>query len=236
MKHESNTLNRQSTVLTVLAFGALWGIFEATVGYCLHLLPAVPGWLIWYPMACAFMGAAYLKTKRESAILSVALISALIKLLNLLMPVRIDRVINPAVSILFEAIAMIAAVIVMCRLSQDKRKGALLKGAAVLGMNTTWRLLYIAYIGFLVPQWMRDISVLSSQQQLIRFLVIENLLTTAIVLLVYLAAYLIRAYLHSMKRYCANCAPQLLRPRSRVLDTIGVCVLIFIAVSLQLIL
>jgi hypothetical protein len=81
-----------SMLFTIFTWGGLWGIFEATVGYLLHLLPFSIGWLIWYPVACFFMFQVYRKTQRTEAIVLVGLLSASIKLLNLFLPGRIDRV------------------------------------------------------------------------------------------------------------------------------------------------
>lgn len=100
----------EKLMLAVLFYGGIWGVFEATVGYLLHLLPFSIGWLVWYPIACFFMLQVYIKTKQVKSILLIGLLSCAIKLTNLMLPVRIDRVLNPAVSILFEAITMAAVV------------------------------------------------------------------------------------------------------------------------------
>jgi hypothetical protein len=42
----------EKLMLAVLFYGGIWGVFEATVGYLLHLLPFSIGWLVWYPIAC----------------------------------------------------------------------------------------------------------------------------------------------------------------------------------------
>jgi len=88
---------RYSFVLNIIVWGSLWGIFEATVGYLLHLVPFNYGYLVWYPVACFFMANIYRKTSRVSSLFYIGLLSAAIKLINLLFPVRIDKVINPAV-------------------------------------------------------------------------------------------------------------------------------------------
>ncbi len=167
-------------ILTILLTGAAWGIFEATVGYLLHLLPVKVGWLVWYPAACAFMAAAYRRTGKSSAILYVAVLSAGIKLLNLLLPVRTDMVINPAVSILLEALTMFCAAVLLARLGEGAQARPLPLALAVLGMNCAWRGLYLLYLLWLVPPWIRELSVLNNLPQLPRFLILENLVTSAI--------------------------------------------------------
>ncbi|HHU06459.1 MAG TPA: hypothetical protein GXZ65_08280 [Clostridiales bacterium] len=186
----SNTRTKSTAagelVRTVIIWGSLWGIFESTAGYLLHLLPLSLGWLVWYPAACFFMATTYERARSSGAILYVALLSACIKLINLLLPVRIDMVINPAVSIVFEAFVMYCMVKVIGRLPEEKRKMPSVKALAVISMNTGWRILYILYILLLVPEWMREISVISSAQQLIRFLLINNLVTSAVIYPAYL--------------------------------------------------
>jgi len=171
----------RSPAFAILTWDALWGILESTVGYVLHLLPFSAGWLVWYPVACFFMACTYLRTRKASSILCVAVLAAGIKMLDLLLPGRIDRVINPAFSILFEAAALCLAAVILQRLPERTKSSPAAKALVSIGMNTGWRLLYILYLLFLVPQWIRDVSVISSQQALIRFLVMDNLASSAIV-------------------------------------------------------
>lgn len=169
-------------IRTVLLWGSLWGIFESTVGYLLHLLPVSLGWLVWYPVACFFMAMTYERARRPAAILCVGLLAACIKLLDLFLPVRIDMVLNPAVSIVFEALAMFCVVSAVGRLGEERRKKPLvIKALAVISMNMGWRVLYILYLLLLVPDWMREISVISSARQLTRHLVVGNLATSALI-------------------------------------------------------
>lgn len=161
----------------VLAWGGLWGIFEATAGYLLHLLPFSAGWLVWYPAACFFLFNVYRKTRRTWAVLLVGLLSACVKLLNLFLPGRIDRVLNPAVSIVFEALTMAVVIFALRRFFASGERTPPVKALAVLCMNTGWRALYALYLLFLVPDWMREISVISSTEALITFFLVHNLLT-----------------------------------------------------------
>lgn len=171
-----------STLFTILIWGGLWGVFEATVGYLLHLLPFSIGWLVWYPVACFFMLNVYRKTHRQGAVLLVGLLSACVKLLNLFLPVQIDKVINPAISIVFEAIAMVSVLYAIIHLFANKKRSFLFKGIAIVAMNTGWRILYCLYLLLLVPDWMREISVISSTESFIIFFVMHNILTSIVLL------------------------------------------------------
>lgn len=228
----------RSVVLTILACGAMWGIFEATAGYLLHLLPIKLGWLVWYPVACFFMGITYQRTKKASSILYVAFLSAGIKLLNLFLPVRIDMVLNPSMSIILEGLTMFLAVHAMGRLKEGMRKKPYIKALAALGMNIGWRLLYILYILFLVPQWIRDVSVISSAQQLLRFLLTDNLVTSAVIALPFIFAdrilFLARRLKNAGKRALPAKALRCLGDQRVKMG--GVALLICIHICLQMLL
>ena len=183
MKKEQK--NRYSIFLTIMAWGTFWGIFEASIGYLLHMLPFNVGWLIWYPAACFFMTNVYRRTGRVSSVLYVGILCASIKMLNLLLPGRIDKVINPAISIIFQALAMFSVILILNKFFENKRKNPIVSIVTVLGMNTCWRLLFILYLLFLVPNWIRDISVISSIKKFIPFSVSQNLATSLILYLGY---------------------------------------------------
>lgn len=170
----------EKLMLAVLFYGGIWGVFEATVGYLLHLLPFSIGWLVWYPIACFFMLQVYIKTKQVKSILLIGLLSCAIKLTNLMLPVRIDRVLNPAVSILFEAITMAAVVFVVEKAGVLSKQSIPVRALSVLCMNSGWRFLYTLYLLFLVPNWMRDISVISNLSSWLTFIGLHNLVTSAI--------------------------------------------------------
>lgn len=179
MMSENSDSTKRSIWIAVLSAGALWGIFESTVGYLLHLLPVSLGFLIWFSVACFFLTKAYRDSGKLSAVLLTALMASAIKLLNLFLPGSIDRVINPAVSILFEGIALWASLFVYEKISAKNKK---LWATAVLALaaNCFWRLLFMGYLGLLVPDWMREVSVLRSSESLVRFLVIDNLCATVV--------------------------------------------------------
>ena len=176
---------RQSVVINIVFGGAIWGIFEATVGYLMHLVSFGYSWLIWYPVACFFMTNVYRKTGRISAVFFVGLLCAAIKMLNLILPGRIDKIINPAISIVFEALALATVVFAADRLLGDKYKNPFTKALIALSMNTGWRLFYSLYLLFLVPGWIRDVSVVSSAAKFIPFFITQNLITTALIFIGY---------------------------------------------------
>lgn len=155
----------------IVFWGAAWGIAEATLGYVLHLLPVNIGWLFWFPIAFYFMRKAYTQTNKLSSIIYISLIAAAIKLVNLLMPVRIDFIINPAVSIILESIVLYG----VFKITKDKCEGikglSLYVGTMILSLS--WRILYIVYVLFL-PAYLIKISPVGSLEHFVKFIFLES--------------------------------------------------------------
>lgn len=96
------------TLVSTLFWGSLWGIWEATVGYVVHLVH-VPGWpgLFMAPAAFYFMSRAFAETGKIEGVFSTACVAAGFKLLDLFIPGRGPQaVINPALAILFESLML----------------------------------------------------------------------------------------------------------------------------------
>ncbi|MDD3094619.1 MAG: hypothetical protein WC372_06420 [Candidatus Neomarinimicrobiota bacterium] len=120
---------------SVLLFGALWGLAEATLGYLLHFLPCGFAGLVMFPIGFYMMYNAYRLSGRHSAMLAVALIAALIKTIDLALPLtNIMSVLNPASSILIEGLVVFGA----ARFFEGRR--AL---PAVLLVSAGWILLFV---------------------------------------------------------------------------------------------
>lgn len=224
---------RRNTLITVLTVGSLWGIFEATAGYLLHLLPFNIGWLVWYPVASFFMYSVYQRTGKSTDILLIGMLSAGIKLMNLMLPVRIDRVLNPAVSILFEALSLCA---IICVMNKFKKNSIPLKAAAVLMTNTLWRLLYILYILLLVPDWMREIPVISSREAFLEFFVIQNLITSLIILIGLLLYKHLLKPIRLIERRIAELFTRIPARKKRAAEITAAVLLMIVYISLQLLL
>lgn len=224
--------NRDGGIIgPVLFWGALWGVFEATVGYLLHLLPISIGFLVWFPIACFFMGKVYARTGKARAILYVGLLSAAVKLVDLLLPGRIDRVINPAVSIIFESLALFAVVCILNTLQENRRANPATKALAAVGINTLWRGLFILYIAFIVPQWMRDVSVMRSAPSLVRFAVIDHAASSAVLWLFYQYGHLFAPLGGAIKKSAGSAA---LFTRSAAFKAVAIALLLLLDVALQL--
>jgi hypothetical protein len=132
-------------MLLILFWGSLWGIAEATAGLVLHMaaiaFPGVPGFFM-FPIAFYFMKKAYDSTGKASSIFSVSLVAALIKLSDFLLPVSMAiRIINPALSILMEGLA-VCLVIKFFSL----KKNSLAALFQTFSMGFIWRTLFLIYL------------------------------------------------------------------------------------------
>jgi hypothetical protein len=161
----------------IVFWGALWGLFEATVGYVLHILPINIGRLVWFPAAYFFMTKVYKETGRTESVLYTSVIAACIKLIDFLLPVRIDMVLNPFASIILEGIAVWA----LYRLLEEHGE-SLLKHDYVkaLAMSMSWRLLYLVYL-LPLPDFIVDISPLRGVIPLVKFLLMDGLTNSIVV-------------------------------------------------------
>jgi hypothetical protein len=132
------------TMFSILFYGSLWGIAEATLGYLVHLLELAPGISggIMFPVAFYFLRKAYLDTGRLSSVLPTAAVAALIKLSGLLLPhLRPIKTLNPAMAIMIEA----AMVLVFFSGFGRNRSNAKvdLNFPRVMLMSLSWRTLYL---------------------------------------------------------------------------------------------
>ena len=91
---------------TIVFWGSLWGILEASLGWCLHLIHFKGEVLVLYPFGLMCMMMVAKQTKQMSAVIKVAGVASLVKLVNLFMlpAVPVYHVTNPAVAIFLEGL------------------------------------------------------------------------------------------------------------------------------------
>lgn len=164
-------------VSIIVFWGAVWGLFEATAGYILHELAIGIGWMVYFPGAYYFMSRVYRQSKKPGAILYTSFIAAAIKLVNFLLPVRIDRVINPAASIILEGLAVFA----IFKMLEVNKESILRFGyPRALAVSLAWRVLYITYL-LPLPAFIVEISALRGIIPLLNFLLIEGFANSAVI-------------------------------------------------------
>jgi len=134
--------HKKQLFTTILFYGSLWGILEATLGYLLHFVPSFLAGAIMFPVASVLLFKAYQRTNSKGSLLAIGLVAALIKSVNLIMPqYNLWKTINPMVSIVFESLMVFAVIAVLDKKTLIARAGALF--AASIG----WRVLYLGYMG-----------------------------------------------------------------------------------------
>lgn len=223
-----------SNLFYILVWGALWGTFESTVGYLLHLMPYSISWLVWFPVACFFMANVYRKTSQVHTVVLIGLLCSSIKLFNLLLPGRIDKVINPAISIVFEAAAMALVIVSYQYITNKMPQNLTQKVLVAFLINTTWRLFFLAYLLWIVPAWIREVSVIANADKLIKFMVTQNLITSLFVGVGYYYKNTIFRPIAYCEKQIASFSyriPQRLQP---IIKAATVCLLMGITVSLQI--
>jgi len=166
-------------LLALLFWGGVWGICEATVGYALHFaavaLPGLPGALM-FPVGFFCMHQAQKATGRTAAAFHIAMIAAFIKLVDFLMPgYDAIRIVNPALSILLEGLAVTA----VCALF--RARGSTPGFLQVLGAGILWRSLFAGYLYLISLADLPAELVTSGIPTLLRFVLLESLVNGLII-------------------------------------------------------
>lgn len=163
---------------TIIFWGALWGIAEATLGYVLHwaavAIPGLPGFVM-FPVAFYFMKEAYQATGKAQTVVSVAAVAAMIKCVDLLVPGNDPiRIVNPALSIMMEGLAVALV------FAYTEEKGTAVGFGHSFSMGVLWRGLFLGYL-FLISLFGLP-AALATDGILInlRFLLLESLVNACL--------------------------------------------------------
>lgn len=182
----------------ILFWGALWGITEATLGYVLHIfsipLPGLPG-LLMFPAAFVFMHRVYDSTQEPISVIQIALVAACIKLTDLLFGgLMTIYVINPAISLIVEALAV---TLVFSVVKKHPRSISFLDS---FSMGWIWRGMFLGYM-FVISRFSLPAGLVTSGWEVaLRFWILES----------FFNAILIRGYLAmSESRKSLNPSPGL---------------------------
>jgi hypothetical protein len=134
-------------VIGILVFGSIWGCLEATLGGFLNLIIFPNKGAIMCGIGMAIMGTALAVYRKPAILPGIGIVAASFKWLNawlLFVPPSSIQIINPAMSIVFEALAFsLVVVFLMKRMEKNAYVGV---GVAVLaGFMSA-----IAYVYFAV--------------------------------------------------------------------------------------
>lgn len=169
--------------IQIVYWGSLWGIAEATLGYVLHMaaiqLPGLPGFVM-FPVAFYFMRKGYLATGKADAVFQIAIVAALIKCCDFLIPGNIPiRIINPALSILLEGFAVALA------FAYAERRKAAVGFASVFSMGVLWRAVFLFYLFLISLIDLPAALVTDGLPVSLRFLLLESCVN-AVLMVAYL--------------------------------------------------
>ena len=180
---------KKSMSLTILFFGALWGLLEATLGYVLQFLPPLVSGSIMFPIGATILMIVYLNTESKSSILWVGVIAATIKSVNFFMPGLLPiKTYNPMIAIMLQSVVMVAVAYVI-----DYQK-VLISLGAIAAASLAWRMLFIINIminnrltGFNFPQ-------LRSQAITIEFIVSYGLIGAGLAVFIFLGVMYLKKH------------------------------------------
>ncbi len=135
--------NKMQTVLTILFFGAIWGIVEATVGYLLHtIFPVFLSGTLMFPFVAYIVMKAYRTLGSRKSLVWVGIVAALIKAVDFFMPqVTYFKTLNPMIFIVVEAL-MVALVI-----GVFEKDNLVAKLVAFPIASLSWRALFLGIAG-----------------------------------------------------------------------------------------
>jgi hypothetical protein len=172
---------QMKTILpSIVLWSSAWALGELSLGHALHLFgfPGLAGFVM-FPFGLAMMIGVYMETGRRSAVLSIAALTAGLKLLDLLLPLPSPlTVINPSLSIACEGLA--AGVFFF---PMGLRSSGLRRLTALSLTVFAWKGIYaggliLLGVFFTIPSWLS-----LSASRIIGFFVLESLTTAALLFL-----------------------------------------------------
>jgi len=171
------TRQKESNLAKIVLFwGSLWGLAEATLGTLLHMVPWIAGFFM-FPLGFYFMRKAFKGTGRLSSIFLTASVAASIKLTGLVLAIQAPvRILNPAMSILIEGLAVLLFYKFFAPGKESFRFHEVLTAAA------GWRILFVGYHLVLLALSLYDGILQLGWDGLALFLVVESLVNAGIIL------------------------------------------------------
>lgn len=167
--------NESKHVRTFIFWGSLWGLAEATLGSVFHIIPWIAGFFM-FPIGFYFMKKALNDSGKLVSIFYTASIAAGIKLTGLFLPLQHPaKILNPAASIMLEAVAVILFFNVF---NYEKSQ---FKLREIITVTLGWRLIFITYHMVLLSLSLYDGILKMDMYTLVRFLVFESIINALII-------------------------------------------------------
>jgi hypothetical protein len=158
-------------IWTIIMFGAIWGILEATLGHVLQFLPPYVSGAVMFPIAASLLIIAHKNTMSLSSLIWIGLIAASLKAVNFLMPgLPAVKTYNPMIAIILQSAVMVGAIGISSKVTMPE------KFAVMMGASVLWRGLFVANVtvnnmitGFGFPQ-------IASTGATLSFVIIDGLI------------------------------------------------------------
>ncbi len=177
----------KSIGITVLFFGAIWGILEATLGYALQFLPPLVSGSIMFPIAATLMYLTYNNTKSRSAMIYVAAIAATLKALNFFLPgLPPIKTYNPMIAIMLQSVVMVVFLPII------KKESVLIKMSGIAFVGLSWRLLFLGNIAINHALTGFPFGQLVSFSNMVEFVVYLGLMEALVLSIIQLTAMALR--------------------------------------------
>jgi hypothetical protein len=177
-------MKKNHMIMSILFFGALWGLIEATLGYVLQFLPPYVSGAVMFPIAAMILFVAFNQTKRASSLILIGLVAASFKSVNFLMPGLLAvKTYNPMIAIVLQSMVVALAVGIMDKVSRPE------KLLVALGLSVIWRTLFTLNVwvnhqltGFPFPQ-------IKTASAALQFVVIDGIIAGIVLSLMVFVAY-----------------------------------------------
>lgn len=160
-------------ISTIIFWGALWGLEEATLGHLLHITTLNIGWFLWFPLAYFFMGIVYKQTGKLHSILFTSIIAAVIKLVDFFIITNSVIIICPALSIILEGISLFAILKTIDRKKLIQKH----KMVEIASASLLWRVLFLLSLLF-IPTWIMSAYPFKSVYSILELLLYEGLINS----------------------------------------------------------
>ncbi|QWC00540.1 hypothetical protein KHQ88_02930 [Mycoplasmatota bacterium] len=188
--------NKLELFVKIVFFGGLWGLIEGTLGYALHLVPALISGTIMFPIVAFILYHAYKSTGSRKAILYIGFIAIMIKSTNLLLPMLpAAKTINPMIAMFLQSLLVFALIPML------DSKRVLSKVSGLMVISFAWRLGVIAYyvVNYLTTGFLS--FRITSFDSIFTFVAIEGILSgvLAIILVIGLDQFRLTKKVDKMK-------------------------------------
>lgn len=167
-------------ISTIIFFGSIWGIMEASLGYVLHFLPVLISGSIMFPIASVILYRLYKVTDSSKAVFFASIVAMMFKSINLFMPnLMIWKAINPMIAILVEGFVLAF----VFSFFFNKNKAVKLSTLAL--SSIAWRTIYIGFFIVEAAFFSVNLPLIASSSTIATFILINGAIGGATILVLH---------------------------------------------------